>query len=221
MTQTSLFTPLNTDAEVRQINKTGRAAANAAHLRKLAAAMAPDPSAWTYEGEVSDGKGSNAKCTCGHPIRWIFTIRRKSDGAALPIGSTCIETSVPFLMQHNAEALAEQLTAAVKAHQKALRVAAAAERKRARELAQDAELSALRADLQALQDFRRRAIDSYREHTGRMYVPHELYTRLPTPRPTKTRKGTIRRFVRTYRAGARLLAGFGQLPTPTSPALAD
>jgi len=82
---------------------------NTAHLTRLATAMAPDTTEWEFEGEIIDDEEMGSRCACGHPIRYVFVIRRKRDGATLNIGSTCIIQSVPFLTQHGAADLARGL----------------------------------------------------------------------------------------------------------------
>jgi hypothetical protein len=211
MSQTTLN--LNTAEETRKIARTAKAVDNATHLARLAAAMAPDLGAWEYQGEVSDGKGANAKCTCGHPIRWIYLIRHKDTAKALPIGSTCIKASVPLLIESGAAHLAEQLTAAVEAHEKAIRDAKTAERRRVREIAQDEDLGQLHTDWAALLEWRRTA---RRAHVGG-FMPWALYRGLAVPKPTKTKAGTINRLVREYRrAVARFTSDGHHPPAPTS-----
>ena len=100
-------------AQKTAINGAVRKVENLRHIEKIASAMAPEPRDWSYEGEIADAGQQGAYCTCGHPIRYVFTIRNKKSGRALPIGSTCIETTVPFLMSHGAADLADRLTAAV------------------------------------------------------------------------------------------------------------
>lgn len=98
-----------------------RRVGNLSHAAKIAAAMMPEPREWAFQGEVFDsGTYGAAECTCGHPIRYVFVIRRERDGKALDIGSTCIEETVPALIAAGAEKLAQDLQAAVEAHRKAL-----------------------------------------------------------------------------------------------------
>lgn len=117
-----------------------------AHTKRLADGMAPDPKEWAYEGEVSDAGFAGATCTCGHPIRYVFTIRRARDGKTLPIGSVCIGSTVPALIECGAERLAGQLSAALEAHRKVLE-----DGKRAvRDAAASVEVQALMGELAAL-----------------------------------------------------------------------
>ena len=60
------------------------------HRAKLMRALEPDPPEYEYTGEEPIDGGANAHCSCGHEIRWIFTVIRKRDGKIMPIGSTCI-----------------------------------------------------------------------------------------------------------------------------------
>lgn len=81
------------------------------HLKKLAEAMEPDPREWVYEGECYEAPGSH--CTCGCKIIYVFMILRRRDGKKLPIGSVCIEGSIPFLVGGGAMILATDLRAAL------------------------------------------------------------------------------------------------------------
>lgn len=82
------------------------------HLQRLADAMAPDCKEWIFAGDVEEDDSRKSRCTCGHPIKWVFWLERQRDGARLPIGSTCITTSVPFLISHGANGLAKDLAVA-------------------------------------------------------------------------------------------------------------
>lgn len=97
------------------------------HRKALLAALAPDPAAWEYRGEMIDsGPASRAHCACGHPIRYVFPVYR--GGEVRPIGSTCIT--------HYATVSAEQaarMQARLDATQAAIREAA----KQARQAAAD------------------------------------------------------------------------------------
>jgi hypothetical protein len=116
----------NSAAMTQKINQAERKVDNLAHLERLATAMAPDPTRWEYRGEVLDGGGGleQVHCTCGHPIRWIFPIYDRDSGRSLPIGSTCIAASVPYLIHSGAQGLADALQAALQRHQEALAEAA-------------------------------------------------------------------------------------------------
>lgn len=89
------------DTDIKQAEKT---VGNLGHIQRLADAMMPNPKDWEYRDEIEEGE--NARCACGHPIRWMFPIHRKSDNAVLAIGSVCIENSIPYLIANGAEGLA-------------------------------------------------------------------------------------------------------------------
>jgi hypothetical protein len=44
---------------------------------------------WTFDGEVIDLGIPSGKCTCDHPIRYVFVIHHP-DGRTAPVGSECI-----------------------------------------------------------------------------------------------------------------------------------
>ena len=102
------------------LGHSGERVRNLQHVQRVADAMYPNPTEWEFTGQVVDGKGGNAHCSCGHPIRYIFVIERKRDGQALPIGSTCITSTVPYLQAHGAANLATALEQALADHLKAL-----------------------------------------------------------------------------------------------------
>lgn len=152
----------------RKLRSVERELDNKHHLARLAHAMAPDPTRWEYRGVMIDGgRGLMVNsCTCGHPIRWIFKIHNKDDGRTLPIGSTCIGSSVPYLVASGAEGLAEALQRAVKKHQEAL---AAAQRE-----VRDAENSEV---VKGLMDTRQQLFDWARgEREAGTYLPRSLWT---------------------------------------------
>jgi ribosomal protein L37AE/L43A len=93
----------------QDIKKEERKLENLHHVQRLAAAMAPDPKEWEYRGEMIDSGGVSDFCSCGHPIRFIFPIYNKRTGKSIPIGSVCIEASVPYLMTVGAAGLAKSL----------------------------------------------------------------------------------------------------------------
>jgi hypothetical protein len=91
------------------------------HLERLREALAPDPGEWRFTGCVYDtGMVGGSRCSCGQDIRYEFIITRSGDGAKLIIGSHCIETSVPYLIEAGAGALAGQLRDAYREHRRAL-----------------------------------------------------------------------------------------------------
>jgi hypothetical protein len=133
----------------RDANRAEAAVNDALHAKKIGDAMMPDPREWTFEGEVADAGNLGARCTCGHPIRYVFTIRRDRDGATLPIGSVCIESTVPVLMAIGAQGLASRLEAALAAHRKALEDA----KKAVRDAKANVEVQALMAELAKIKEW--------------------------------------------------------------------
>ena len=57
-------------------------------VRKFIARLG-DARQWTFDGEVIDLGVPIGKCTCDHPIRYVFVIRHP-DGRTAPVGSECI-----------------------------------------------------------------------------------------------------------------------------------
>jgi len=196
------------------------------HLQRLADGMAPDPREWAYTGEVQDAKGAGARCVCGHPIRWIFVIRRDRDGATLPIGSTCIETSIPYLVTHGAEGLADRLQEAVRELRREVQRRAAAAKREAREAENEETIARLCDDWERLAWWRKQARDEWYAEHGPSY-PYALCLRPPIPAPCKTTAGTIRRLVREYRRAVAAIEADPErgrlpaLPHPDSPELQE
>src|SRR5271166_5680531 len=48
-----------------------------------------DAREWTFDGEIIDLEFPTGKCTCDHPIRYVFVINHP-DGRSAPVGSECI-----------------------------------------------------------------------------------------------------------------------------------
>lgn len=48
-----------------------------------------DAREWQFDGEMVDLGTPSGKCTCDHPIRYVFVIRHP-DGRTAPVGSECI-----------------------------------------------------------------------------------------------------------------------------------
>jgi hypothetical protein len=166
------------------------------HLAKLATAMWPEPKAWAFKGEVYDTKNyGSAQCSCGHPIRWVFIIERDSDGKKLPIGSTCIETSIPYLISHGAEGLAEALQKALEK----LQAEIAAAKKAAADALATEQVQEIKADFEALQEWWKIARESWKG-----YRPEALYKQISLPAaastPGRTAAGMRKRYVTTYDA---------------------
>ena len=83
---------------------------NIQHALKIAAAMAPDPREWAYNGKCYEADGIiPERCACGHPIRQVFVIDRERDGATLNIGCVCIDSTVPHIIASGNQGLAEAL----------------------------------------------------------------------------------------------------------------
>lgn len=57
-------------------------------VRKFIARLG-DAREWTFDGEVIDLGIPAGKCTCDHPIRYVFVIHHP-DGRTAPVGSECI-----------------------------------------------------------------------------------------------------------------------------------
>jgi len=49
-----------------------------------------DPSKYEYRGECIDLGRPSGKCTCDHPIRYVFLIYNPETGESAPVGSECI-----------------------------------------------------------------------------------------------------------------------------------
>lgn len=153
------------------------------HVLRLADAMAPDPTEWSYDGEVLDGKGNNVHCACGRTIRWVFPIRRSRDGAQLAIGSTCIESSVPYLMAAGADGLAGQLEEAMEAHRQAL----AETQRRQRDASASEVVQDLAADFESLQSWKREQVAAFRLRRGpRPDLPGSLQQKAALPKAGST-----------------------------------
>lgn len=124
--------------------------ARSAHVLRLLAALAPDPRAWEYTGDVIDtGAPDGGKCACGHPVRYLFPLRRGEDTAN--VGSTCVEhfsAIDPDLHDRLSEALARNTAAIAEAKAAARKAAALAEVAQARE-EWSAVASAIRAQIAA------------------------------------------------------------------------
>ena len=145
------------------------AVGNLQHVHRVAEAMHPDPREWAYTGQVVDGQGMGAHCACGHPIRFIFVVARTRDGQQLPIGSTCITSTVPYLLAEGAVQLASSLQRALAVHEQAL----AALEKARRAAEQDAACQTARQEWQAVRERGRVIIDGYRANGRR--IPYPLW----------------------------------------------
>jgi hypothetical protein len=65
--------------------------ASIGHTSALLESFGDSMEGWEFTGEVIDtGKGSNAKCGCGHALRYEY-IWKHDDGRTNITGSTCVE----------------------------------------------------------------------------------------------------------------------------------
>lgn len=96
-----------------------------AHVSALLSALG-NPSEWEYTGTVVDAGQSEAKCACGHPIRYCFEIRHATRGQT-HVGSTCIDHLAAITPQLGAALTAarEKLEAEIKAAEAAAKRTAA------------------------------------------------------------------------------------------------
>ena len=151
------------------LHESGTRLANLEHLKRIADAMYPDPREWAYTGQVIDAGAPCEKCACGHPIRYIFVIERKRDGKALPIGSTCITSTVPHLLANGAVNLATALRQALSDHEQALADIAKSERA----AQQHADCEAARLEYEQVNQ---RALAIRRGFVERgAWIPHAIY----------------------------------------------
>lgn len=128
------------------------------HLAKFADAMRPDPREWEFQEPVIDtGQRDGAKCVCGHPIRYVYQVVRARDGKKIGVGSVCIESSVPYLLQSGADGLALALQRALERQEGLAKELA----KKARAAKGDEQVQALTADWLALQAFMRQQWQAY------------------------------------------------------------
>jgi len=143
-----------------------RAAGNVAHLERLLAAFGGSLAGWTLDPEVSEQNGNDlgaVSCACGHrPLRYLFTWRKA--GRVVITGSVCVETA-PGITQELLQAMAAGL-ARLKEQQ-------AAERARARLVAQDAEVALLLTNLDAA--IEQKLGPACRRWYGGDYAPPRVY----------------------------------------------
>lgn len=176
---------MNGAFEAPRTERQERVVANLAHAQRIADALSPDPRAWEYRGEMADaGPGARAACACGHPIRYIFYVERDADvergipAKKVPIGSVCIEKTIPWLLTAGAEHLAERLREAMLALQEQIAEA----KRRERDALAEEEMAALVEYRAALVEWRR---DRLADVRGR-WVPDGLYRGLKKFRVAKT-----------------------------------
>jgi hypothetical protein len=97
-----------------------------AHKKALITAL-EDPSEWEYTGDVTDAGGgwTQAKCACGHPIRYEFHIIRPRDQKKAVVGSTCVDhfKSINPALGATLEAARDKLVASIREAEKAAKKA--------------------------------------------------------------------------------------------------
>jgi len=143
--------------EIEKVERRG------SHVQALLAALV-NPSEWTYTGMCVDAGGSDAKCACGHPIRWCFLIEHPTLGQT-QVGSTCIE---------NIAGINPELGAALVAAREKLEADLKAAQAQARRTAAEAECAALWIEYSAIRDELENRARSYRE--SRLRVGAELWS---------------------------------------------
>lgn len=152
---------------------------NREHLQRLADALTPDPKNWTFTGRVHDRKGENARCACGHPIRWEFVLARLTSPGEASIGSVCIRTSVPWLIEHGAGRLAAALTTRL-----GLLMLEIAERKRIkRQKLMRRRLAAIERDWSRYEAWRAECAEFFRTTAGRKLISKPSFLRWHMRRP--------------------------------------
>ena len=115
-----------------------------AHAERLLAAFGGDVSGWTWDGEIGEQDGSAlgaVPCACGHrPIRYLYVWRHATRHGTVTTGCVCVE-AVPGL---DAASIAR-----IRAHVEAARKRASAARRAQAAVDAQAEVVALRRDLDA------------------------------------------------------------------------
>lgn len=124
-----------------------------------------DPSKFEYRGECIDLGGPVGKCTCDHPIRYVFLIHGP-DGRVAPVGSECINHFASYnpnlyeRLTHAKDALFEKLAQEEKDRAEALR---------------RAELDEVKPAFDAALARFRTFIADYKERTQSYFLPYDLY----------------------------------------------
>lgn len=218
-----------------QLDANVRATLNAEHLAKFMVAMHPDPREWLVEEEIGDGgPDSKERCTCGHPIRYVHSLKRERDGKKIKVGSVCIEGTVPYLMSVGAEHLAAQLLESLERLREHQRRILSEGEKRKRAAKGDAMVAALSVDWASLQGWTKALLDGYYEAARRSGsyrpLPEYLYwsalRTFPNEKPkalssagrtaTSMRTKLLQLFVSAHR-----LPEAGSAPIPTEGKLLD
>jgi hypothetical protein len=108
------------------------------------------------------------------------------------VGSTCIESTVPWLLAHGADDVARRLEGALEAHQRALAEA----KRRERDAAQSVQVQEMLVDWEALYAWRRTAVESCR--TRRAHVPAWIYQSFGKPKACSTPGRTAASLAQKY-----------------------
>lgn len=211
-----------TKTESENMNKKETRIENLLHIQKIAAAM-EDPTKWAYNGDMTDsGPGGKSACTCGHPIRYIFWIEREEDGKRLPIGSSCIKTTVPYLIEMGADNLADKLNTAIEEFQEYYNKLLCETAKRKRDHDNNEKLNSITKDLDILVEFVKTERKSYQNSHDGYYVPYPLYRPFQMPKPCAKMGFTVKRYMKAYKEYRnfynqyRAEYNLSALPEPTS-----
>ena len=168
----------------------------AEHYKALLRALAPDPAAWKFTGEVLEGDPNESQCACGHPIKWLFVIAR--NGGIKHLGSTCIN-HFEFINQETFTALCQAQTA--------LSARLAEAEKKAKRAAASMEVAAAQAEFVNAYD---EALELYRHYRSvGQQAPRKLWEvvashawRVPSQAPDYQRAHDL---IRWYREHTRIL----------------
>ncbi len=143
---------------------TQTAARRAEYARNLLRGLGYEPQNYEYSGEILDC-GTDGECACGHPIRWGFPLKHKSDaGKTKIVGSTC----VGYFAEVNQELFLALCKGVDRLNEQLAQAKAASKR-----AAAQAEVEALAAQWQELYDSLRAEYIGYRER-GEM-APRALW----------------------------------------------
>jgi hypothetical protein len=136
-----------------------------------------DPSKWTFEGEIIDLGAPTGKCTCDHPIRYVFVIHGP-EGRTAPVGSECIN----HFQAYNPE-LWQKMNAALDAYWERIR----ATEKAAREAQQQKEAAEAKIPYETARQEAWNCINAYKQkHPASYWLPSDLYSlrcKLTAPAP--------------------------------------
>lgn len=111
--------------------------AKLSHLERLRDRLG-DGRDWDFTGEVTELPHATGTCSCGHSgLKFLFLLRNRKTADTAIVGSTCIE--------HYAEANPDMVKG-IRAAVDQIEAQAAEQKRKARELAQEAEVQALLAE---------------------------------------------------------------------------